>query len=236
MSTLFVLAGGAGSRLKPLVKDRPKALADIVGVPMLRHQLDCWSNQGVDDVVLLAGIMGDQIEDFVTQELGKHSKARSISISVIRELLPLGTGGAVLNAISKLRLDGQVIITNADTWLSSGMRDMALMSKNSVGVVQMTRPDRYGTVEFEDSRVVAFREKVAGLKRGFINAGVYSLNANVFRRFIVGSEFSLEQDVLPMLVREGALSAVQLETDFFDIGVPEDYQRFIAWFKSNPTK
>ena len=236
VSTLLVLAGGLGSRLKSVVHDRPKALAEVAGAPMLEHQLICWGNQGIKNVILMAGIMGDQLEAFVNQEFDQFTKALDMNITVVREATPLGTGGAVHNALSKLKIDGRFIVINADTWLSSGMREMSSLECNAIGVIEMSFPDRYGTVELEGSRVSAFKEKIVGLNRGLINAGIYSLHASVFQKFKTGTVFSLERDILPSLALAGELQAVNLKTDFFDIGVPEDYKRFQEWFVINLKK
>ena len=74
MTTLFVLAGGLGSRLQSVVSDRPKALAEIAGAPLLHHQLLNWAKQGVGDVVLMAGVMGEQIQTFIDMEFKDRAK------------------------------------------------------------------------------------------------------------------------------------------------------------------
>ena len=230
MTKLFVLAGGSGSRLKSLVSDRPKALAEVAGAPLLQHQLLNWSRQGIRDIVLLAGVMGEQIEVFVAKEFKSKAQDLGMNITVINETSPLGTGGAVLNALCALNHRENFLLTNADTWLSSGLSQLASRECNSIGVVDMAFPDRYGTIELDDIGVSAFREKVSGLEAGLINAGLYFLEPRIFQVFPVGVAFSLENDVLPALVRARNLQAVMLDSDFFDIGVPDDYRKFADWF------
>ena len=233
MTTLFVLAGGLGSRLQSVVSDRPKALAEIAGAPLLHHQLLNWAKQGVGDVVLMAGVMGEQIQTFIDMEFKDRAKDLNMSIQVINEKSPLGTGGAVLNALSELNHEERFLLTNADTWLSSGLTELASRECNSIGIVEMAFPDRYGTVEFDDIGVSAFREKNPGMQSGLINAGLYFLDPAIFNEFLVGTNFSLEKEVLPALVRARNLQAVMLDSDFFDIGIPEDYEIFGEFFLKN---
>ncbi|MGD9817313.1 MAG: sugar phosphate nucleotidyltransferase, partial [Desulfomonilaceae bacterium] len=110
--TAFILAGGMGSRLKPVVWDRPKPLAPIGQKPFLEILIDSIIRKGIQSIVLLTGFMSEQIEDFVL----KYGAA-DISIVISREESPLGTGGAVKNA-QEFATDPTLLV-NGDTYFEA---------------------------------------------------------------------------------------------------------------------
>ena len=98
-----------------------------------------------------------------------------------------------------------------------------------MALVNLGDVSRYGHVHFDHAqRVSAFTEKNNQSAVGWINAGLYRLNAALFKNW-AGQPFSLERDLLVMLVQNRLLTAVPLQTDFIDIGVPADYHRFCRW-------
>ena len=94
---LVVLCGGFGTRIKPAIGNLPKILAPINGISFLSLQLMNWTEQGVDEIILLLGYRSSQIIDEVEKLKGKYK----IKISYIVENEPLGTGGAVINFLKK---------------------------------------------------------------------------------------------------------------------------------------
>lgn len=224
---LLVLAGGFGTRLKTAVGDIPKALAPIGGVPFLRLQLEHWRSQGIRQLSFLLYHQADQIISFLQSE--KSGLLKDSVIDWLIEPAPMDTGGAVANAARELNLEGHFLVTNADTWLGTGMVELMHSTSPSMAVVNLTNISRYGQVEFDqDFHVVSFSEKSATLAAGWINAGIFHLDASLFEKWD-GRPFSLERELLIELVQSRQLQAVPLNTDFLDIGVPADYSRFCSW-------
>lgn len=224
---MLVLAGGFGTRLQSMLPSTPKALAPVAGTPFLELQLNSWIAQGLNSFVFLLHHQADQIINFldgVDQGLLKNCEV----VSVI-EPTPLGTGGAVAYAVRELGLQNDFLVTNADTWLGSGVGDMTTSCAPAIAVVQIEDSSRFGQVQFDDNfRVTAFKEKSDLGSPGWINAGLCRLSAEQFRNW-KGGEFSLENVIFQELALQGKLRAVPIKTDFIDIGIPRDYQRFCQW-------
>ncbi len=224
---LVVLAGGFGTRLRSLVSEVPKALAPIGQTPFLSLQIAQWKAQGIRSFVFLLYYQADQVISFIKQH--QSDLLRDCDATWLIEPVPLGTGGAIAYAIQTLRLTGQFLLTNADTWLSAGVREIAAAGCPAISVVRASNASRYGQVRFEGShRVTSFEEKGNVPGAGWINAGLYKLDAELFFGWD-GKPFSLEQVVLEKLTNENRLNAVPLDVDFIDIGVPDDYLRFCEW-------
>jgi len=227
---LLVLAGGFGARLKTAISDVPKALAPIGDVPFLRLLLEQWLAQGLREFTFLLHYQADQIIDFLqAQQVGL---LKDIQVDWLIEPMPMDTGGAIAYAVKTLELKDDFLMTNADTWLGGGIREMMQSTEPAMAVINLANVSRYGQVHFDnDLRVSAFTEKNGQLSAGWFNAGLCHLNVGLFKNW-GGSPFSLERDLFPALVRDRRLTAVPLQTDFIDIGVPADYHRFCRWVAS----
>ena len=124
------------------------------------------------------------------------------------------------------------MVINADTWLGSGFKQLSLSAPNTIAAVVVEDCSRYGSLIVNEGRVERFLEKEISYGPGLINAGLYHLSPGIFDGTLKSTSFSLEADILPIVVDKGMLSAVEINTDFIDIGVPEDYLRFCRWMET----
>jgi D-glycero-alpha-D-manno-heptose 1-phosphate guanylyltransferase len=224
---MLVLAGGIGSRLQSVLGVVPKALAPIGSVPFLYLQIEHWIAQGLSSFVFLLHHQAEQIISFLDSE--KNGLLKGCEVQWIIELTPMDTGGAVANTVKQLNLSGDFLLTNADTWLGSGILDLVRADVASMAVIRLGDTSRYGQVQFDDQfNVTAFCEKNSSQGVGWINAGLCHLHSNFFKDWN-GQAFSLERITFPDLVGRGKLKAVALQTHFIDIGIPDDYFRFCCW-------
>ena len=218
-----ILAGGLGTRLRPVVADRPKGLALVAGRPFLSWQLETLAARGVRRVVMALGYRAEMIRD----HLGPNHAGVDLVYSVEDE--PLGTGGALRKAAA-LCTASRVLALNGDTFLEvdAHLLDEALAPPAAAALALANVPDihRYGTVETDARSVVrSFREK-GGEGPGRINGGVYALDLEAMTAFWPAPPaFSMERDVLPALASAGALRAVPAGALFLDIGTPDDLAR-----------
>ena len=104
-----------------------------------------------------------------------------------------------------------------------------------LGVIKVKDISRYGEVFLCKKKVISFKEKNNLQKSGYINAGVFLFNSKDFHNYSSKKIFSLEKEFLPKLVKDGELNAMKLETNFIDIGIPEDYNRFCNWIRQKKT-
>jgi D-glycero-alpha-D-manno-heptose 1-phosphate guanylyltransferase len=228
---LLVLAGGFGTRLRSAVPELPKPLAPIVGKPFLHYQIENWVGQGVRRITFLLHHQAALIEHFLETLRGTPAIA-GCELRTLTEAVPLGTGGAVSFAVRTLGLSQPFLVTNADTWLGSGIVRAQEAAAPALAVIHVEDSGRYGAVRVANNqRVEAFEEKCANASAGWINAGLYHLPAQLFQDWN-GESYSLERELFPGLAKAGNLSAAPLATEFIDIGIPADYFRFGRWIEA----
>jgi len=227
---MLVLAGGFGTRLRSAIANVPKALAPIGDVPFLHLQIEHWITQGLNSFAFLLHHQADQIIEFLKSE--QHGLLRHCEVEWLLEPEPMGTGGAVAYAVQKLHLSGSFLVSNADTWLGAGVDKLRKAAAPAMAVVMVSDAGRYGRVQLDDQdNITAFQEKSISGGAGCINAGLCHLDA----RFFAGwnqEPFSLEQVSFPAMAASGVLKAIVLNTDFIDIGIPGDYQKFCIWSRN----
>jgi D-glycero-alpha-D-manno-heptose 1-phosphate guanylyltransferase len=227
---LLVLAGGFGTRLKTAVADVPKALAPVGLTPFLQLQIENWREQGLREFTFLLHHQADQIIAFL--EANQVGLLKGCQVNWLIEPVPLDTGGAIANAVKNLHLKDDFLMTNADTWLGAGIHEMMQSTEPALAVINLADVSRYGQVHFDQSnRVTAFTEKNGQNVSGWINAGLCHLSAGMFKDWN-GLPFSLERELFATLVKNHSLTAVPLQTDFIDVGVPADYHCFCNWVKA----
>jgi NDP-sugar pyrophosphorylase family protein len=228
---LFILAGGFATRLQGILDGCPKALAPIAEKPFLGLQIEHWLLQGINSFVFLLHHQAEMIIDFLKKE--EDGLLKGCKVQYILEPEPMGTGGAVAYAIKKLGFQGDFLLVNSDTWLGAGIYEMMNAMSPSLSVVRVGNISRYGEVLFDEQLwVTAFIEKENKQKAGWISAGLCRLNTDLFKEWDL-LPFSIEQITYPKLVAKKALRAIIIESEFIDIGIPDDYHYFCHWIKSN---
>ena len=222
-SEVIILAGGFGTRLRSAVPDRPKPMALVAGRPFLEWQLDWLMQKGISRGILAVGYLHEQI----VSHFGDNYRGMSLSYSV--ETTPLGTGGAILQALSICRSDW-VFVTNGDTLSSFPLQQMWDSRTAAIdcllAVCSVEDATRFGTVELDETSrlVIRFRSKGIG-GRALINTGTYLIDRQSFINYNKLAVFSMESDYLEPQSAENKIGAVQGESLFIDIGIPADFER-----------
>jgi D-glycero-alpha-D-manno-heptose 1-phosphate guanylyltransferase len=226
----IILAGGVGSRLRSVVRDRPKCLATINGRPFLSHLLDRLAQAGVNDVILSTGYMAEQVENTFGNQHGPTALRYS------REETPLGTGGGARHALSLCR-HGYVLVINGDSFFDFDWSDFFAWFGSTpmrLGMVLAWIEDsrRYGQVIMDrEGQVLRFQEKNEAAGPGWINAGIYLIEKTALTDFSSQGAFSLERDFFPAQIGHGFL-ARGYHGRFIDIGTPESYAAAGEFFAS----
>ena len=215
-----ILVGGQGTRLRSVVQNIPKPMADINGKPFLEYLLYFLHCQGCNHVVLSVGYKHEIIENYFKNQY------LNLKIDYAVEKEPLGTGGGIKNSLGFIAQDSFFLL-NGDSFFDVNLAQLAEFhaSKNAfvtLSVKEMRNVDRYGTLHIENDRIIRFNEKKF-IKNGFINAGVYVVSKQVFD--IQQEKFSFEKDILETYVNILPFYAFQSDGYFIDIGIPEDYQK-----------
>ncbi|MBX5469706.1 MAG: NDP-sugar synthase [Thermoleophilaceae bacterium] len=219
----LVLAGGEGTRLRPLTLTVPKPVLPLAGRPFLTFMLDWLRRHGVDDVLLSCGFLSRRVEEVLGDE---HA---GIRLRYVHEDEPLGTAGPVRLACDEGLLGERVIVLNGDVLndidLSAQLRQHeATGAQATLALVAVDDTSSYGVVPTDaDLRVEAFLEKAPGpAPTNRINAGAYVLERSVVELIPPGRAVSFERDIFPGLVGEG-LYGFLAEGYWIDIGTPERY-------------
>ncbi|MBY0610686.1 MAG: NTP transferase domain-containing protein [Beijerinckiaceae bacterium] len=233
--TTIVLAGGRGTRIAHLTGERPKPLVEVRGRPFLDWLTHYLMRAGLRDFVFSAGFKAEQIESWCAGfEAGAQSRGE-ISVNVVREDMPLGTGGAVLACLD--HCDDWLLALNGDSLALFDLdRLLSIAGKPNMdgAVVGLPIDDasRYGSLDVDaDGYLRGFHEKRAG--SGIINAGFYLLRKSLLLPHRRDGQMSMETEFLPALLQAGArLRVVDAgAAPFIDIGTPETLlaaDRFIA--------
>lgn len=219
----LVLAGGEGTRLRPLTLTTPKPVMPLVARPFLTFMLDWLARHGVDDVLLSCGYRSDD----VARVLGDIH--RGMRLRYVVEDEPLGTAGPLRLAADRGLLEDRVIVLNGDVLTDLDLTAQLAQHKASgaVGTLALTAvddPSRYGVVPTNERREVeAFIEKQPGPPpTNRINAGAYVLERPVIDRIPAGRAVSIEREIFPELVGHG-LYGFLFDDYWIDIGTPESY-------------
>lgn len=194
-------------------------MAEVMGVPLLEHLLRHFRGFGFHNFCLLTGYKGD----FVERYFGSGDSL-GVSVEYSHESSPLGTGGAVRNAIAASASD-RFLVVNGDTFFQCDPTLLVEFSTGpaSIGLRYENDAGRYGRVEIDsEGRVLTFAEKSPDAGGGLINAGIYLLDRSTP---IPSGVVSLEDQVFPEMLRRETLSGLPLSGRFVDIGLPESYER-----------
>lgn len=218
----IILAGGFGTRLKSVISDIPKAMAPIGDKPFLSYLLDYLKSQGVTKIILSVHHLREHIRDYF------KSQYNDLEICYAEEEQPLGTGGAIVNALKYGNVKDDIFVINGDTFLKlnyQALRQQHLVnaSRMTIALRKISDCSRYGTVEINKNRIIAFKSNSDKLS-GYINAGVYLIHPEIFAGENLAEKFSFEEFIqknLQVISPEGFIT----EDYFIDIGIPEDYRQ-----------
>jgi D-glycero-alpha-D-manno-heptose 1-phosphate guanylyltransferase len=221
----IILAGGLGTRLRSVVSDVPKCMAPVNGIPFINFIISYLKNEGVQRFILSLGYKSEMIIEHVNKTFAQ------LDIEYVIEDTPLGTGGAIKLACGKTKTN-DVLILNGDTLFNINLKDLAEFHKDkkadfTVALKEMKDFNRYGSVETDKNFAIkAFHEKKY-CEQGFINGGVYALNVSGFMNEALPDVFSFEKDFLEKNIGKKKFYGLPCEYYFIDIGIPDDYERFI---------
>ena len=221
----LILAGGEGTRLRPLTLTIPKPAIQLVDRPFLRHMLDWLARHGVDDAVIASGFGAEAL----TEALDAGA-SNGPSIAFIREPEPLGTGGPLRLAADEGILGERFLVLNGDILadLDLGALVRAHASSGAVATLALypvDDPSAYGLVRTTaDGEVAGFVEKPdpGEIDTNEISAGAYVIEREVLDLIPAGRMVSIEREVFPRLVGNG-LYGHALDGYWMDIGTPERY-------------
>lgn len=235
----IIIAGGAGTRLRPLTYVRPKPLIPVVNRPFLEYQVALLKRHGIDEIIFCTNYMADKIE----AHFGDGSRF-GVSMKYAIEQHPLGTAGAIKNAQTLAGRDTFVVL-NGDVLTDFDIGSILEFHRDKGAMVTVTlkevpSPSPYGVIVTDDEgRVLEFREPSEAQKKAlasnpniehtgvdYINAGIYIMEPDALDRIPTGRPVSVERETYPRLLEEKVpFYAIARDGYWLDIGRPEQYRQ-----------
>lgn len=199
-----IMAGGEGTRLRPLTSLRPKPMVPIVNQPVMEHILGLVKHHGMDEVVATLQFMPQVIEDYF-----RDGEEWGMSISYTVEETPLGTAGSVKYAADAL--DETFLVISGDALTDIDLTEVIRFHKEKGGAVtialkRVEDPLEFGVViTAEDGRIERFLEKPSWgqVFSDTINTGIYVMEPEVFDYIPEGRQFDFSGDLFPLLMKKG---------------------------------
>lgn len=218
-----VLVGGEGTRMRPLTETTPKPLIPLVDRPGLDHVLDHLARHGVHEVVLSSPYLEQTFHPFIESRHGDPA------ITWITETEPLGTGGAIVNALDALD-DEPFFALNGDILTDLDLTAMLARHREtdasvSIALHHVDDARAFGLVITDgDGWVREFREKPADPIPGDVNAGTYLLDPVVLRDWVADRSISIEREIFPAVIEAGhPVVGFLADAYWMDLGTPEKY-------------
>jgi D-glycero-alpha-D-manno-heptose 1-phosphate guanylyltransferase len=222
MVTGIILAGGLGTRLAGTLPHLPKTLAPIQGIPFLKLLLDQLDkSQILSKVILALGVKAENVQQFL------RSRSYGFTLETSVESSPLGTGGALLNALERASTE-TLLVLNGDSYFDLSLPDFLTFHQGkgadvTIDCKEMLDVSRYGSVEIEPSsqKICSFKEKCEQSESGWISAGLYLIQKDLLVSFQQGAS-SLEKDIFPHFLKNKIFAYAHVGS-FIDIGTPNSY-------------
>lgn len=217
-----ILCGGLGTRLKPIVSDKQKCIADIDGRPFLDILIDMLVYNGFERIILAVCHLKEQVVEYA-----KNRSDCLIEFAI--EDKPLGTGGALKNTKDFIQTE-HFLAMNGDTFCPVHLRSFYNFHLDnnalfSLVVSKMENVSDYGHIEIDDfGKIINYHEKNSKSGNGFVNAGIYLMHKDIFGYMPEEEKFSLERDFFPKILDKNCYGYI-IDDEFIDIGTPERYLR-----------
>ena len=227
MLKIYILAGGFGTRLLEVVKNVPKSMAPVGKKPFLDYQIDLIKNS-IDEykIYLLTHYKSEIIENYYSN---------NPTIDIIRETNPLGTGGAIKNAMKIVnhQIKEPALIMNGDSYIDVDYNDFIKKSKNNINILCKFQKDceRSSTLEIENSIIKKFNKQGCNKESSYISTGCYYFNNTSIIQNNSETIFMIEE-LFENICKEVSLAAHIYDGEFIDIGVPKDYFKFCENIKN----
>ncbi len=217
----FIMAGGKGKRLRPLTLSKPKPLLEIGSKPIIEHNIDRLIKYGIKNIDISVKYLGDQIKNYF-----KNGSSKSISISYINEIKPLGTIGSLKNC--KIFYNDDILVLNSDLLTTINYEELYLFyKKNNADLVVAGVPYLinipYGVIESNNLAIISIKEKPTYTY--YSNAGIYLFKKEIID-LIPNDTFFNATDLIDKLISLGkTVMQYQMTEYWLDIGKVEDFKK-----------
>lgn len=233
IKTAFIIAGGEGTRLRPLTYEIAKPLIPVHGKPMLEHILELLHSHGIDHVIFSLGYKADQIKEYFG-----NGHRYGMKFDYVIEDEKLGTAGPL--KLAKKYIDGTFMVLWSDILADIDLDDFARAHKENGGLITIALTavedtSRYGVVSLKGNKITGFVEKPPKEEApsNFINSGMAICEPQVMDYLPKGKFAMFEKDIYPQLAEAGKIFGYTFTGQWFDTGTYEAYEKVLKeWRKS----
>jgi len=214
----IILAGGAGTRLRPLTNDTPKPMIAVCGKPIIEHIIDLLKLYNVNEILISVGFNKEKIMDY----FGDGSLF-GVDIKYIAEEKPMGTAGPL--ALAKKILKDTFIVSNGDNPMNVNISEIIDFHKKcralcTIAINEVNNPSRYGVARLSGDKILEFLEKPKDPPSNLINSGFYIMEPGIIE--LIPENFCmLERDIFPKIAKMGKLFGFRFKGQWFDCGTIE---------------
>ncbi|MFH1637269.1 MAG: sugar phosphate nucleotidyltransferase [Candidatus Woesearchaeota archaeon] len=224
----LLLAGGKGTRFKPITDEIPKPMIPLQGKPILQHTIELLRKYNVTEIYLSVGYKADKIKEY----FGDGSKF-GVRITYIEEDKPLGTGGPL--RLAKPYLTETFVMCNADELKDIDLIDMFIFhrennAKVTIALTTVDDPSAYGVAKLQGNKIIEFLEKPKNPPSNLINAGLYIIEPDVVSLVPEGHSM-VEKDIFPKIAKDGRLYGYSFTGQWFDTGNMDRYAKALKHWK-----
>ena len=195
----LILAGGRGKRLRPITDKIPKSLIPINKKPLIQYTIKYLKKFGINEIIICSGYKSKQIQNFL-----KKKKNFGCKIEYSIEKSPLGTAGAIRNAIKNLS-DESFLVINGDIITNIDLKKI-LKKPNTIAANELKT--KFGTMEIKNNKILKFNEKT-DVQNVWMNPGLYHLSTGILK--ILPRTGSLEAEIFPKLAKNKSLHTVKFK-------------------------
>lgn len=229
-----IMAGGKGTRIASVANDIPKPMIKVLGKPVLEYQIRNLRRQGITDITLIIGHLGQVIRDYF-----KDGRQFGVTIDYIEEVMPLGTAGGLWYLKEKIQDD--FLLLNGDIIFDVDFTRLGKYHKRHQGEATIVthsnnHPYDSGIIITDEKNVVRkwlHKEDERTFYKNRVNAGIHMLSPEIFQYFQDEAvKMDLDRDILRKLIQHGKLVAYDSPEYIRDMGTPERYAMVIEDVKS----
>lgn len=228
----LILAGGKGTRLRPITYEIPKPMVPVQGRPLLEHTIDFLKEHDIRNIILSVGFLGERIREY----FGNGSKF-GVKITYVEEDEPTGTAGP-LRLAKDLLEDSHFLMINGDNLFNLDLFNMVRshFENNCVATIALTSvddPTKYGVARLKGQKILDFIEKPSreDAPSNLINAGVYLFSPDIFK-YVPDKQYSMiETEVFPHIIDDDGFYGYVMEGQWLPAGTPNEYERAIKEWK-----
>lgn len=222
LNKALILAGGKGTRLKPITDEIPKPLIPLQGKPIIQHTIDLLKKFGVKEILISVGYKSDKFKEI----LGDGQRM-GVKIIYLEENEPLGTAGPL--KLAKPFLNETFVMCNADELKDVDLIDMYKFHKDTkaiatIALTTANQPKHYGVAKLQGNKILEFIEKPDNPPSNLINAGLYIMEPEIID-YVAPGKSMLEKNVFPKIAKKNKLYGYHFTGQWFDTGDLKRYAK-----------